>query len=53
MRKLINYFRQCFCKHEFETEDYYFTKSSEMQNRKGERRYMFCSKCGYHSSHWK
>lgn len=49
MRRLVNYIRQIFCKHDFYVEDGY----AEKITRKGYRVYMRCKKCGYHNSHWK
>jgi len=55
MRTLFNYFRQVFCKHEFEVE---IVESTERDiysgaSKQGEKRSLYCPKCGYHSWHWK
>lgn len=48
MRKLINYFRQCFCKHEFE----FLNKVRIFENEKDSMPVSYkllhrCTKCGY------
>lgn len=49
MTKIIFYIRQWFCKHDFEIED----KVVDGYGRRGEKRYLYCKKCGYHTNHWK
>ncbi|OWK34662.1 hypothetical protein [Fimbriiglobus ruber] len=49
MRWLVNYFRQCFCKHEFEREEGYCKGNFQS----GVRISLLCTKCGYHRSFWK
>ena len=62
MRRLINYIRQCFCKHDWVIEESYyeeytqmigFSKESSKLTRQGTKVYMRCKKCGYHTNHWK
>lgn len=53
MRWLINYLRQCFCKHEFQVSEHYCTEGSEFSSRKGYKVALYCPKCGYHKSFWK
>jgi len=50
MRCLINYFRQCFCQHEFEFDEVFAKGEFGGQ---GIRISMLCKKCGYHRSKWK
>jgi len=54
MIRIVNYFRQVLCKHEWHTEDI----TAEHHEfgfllRKGPKVYVRCKKCGHHSSHWK
>ena len=54
LKWLINYIRQCFCKHEFEKEEIFF----KHEGRHGAHIHDFkisllCKKCGYHKSFWK
>lgn len=51
MAWLVNYIRQCFCKHDFLVEEGYV--SSDGWSKSGNRIYMRCKKCGYHQKHWK
>lgn len=56
MRMLVHYFRQCFCKHNFEIQDItvkYHTGNGWGDYKKEEKikRYMYCNKCGYHTTH--
>ena len=54
MRLLINYFRTCLCKHDFEKEEIYCeAEESWGGSRKGYRVFLYCPKCGYHKSFWK
>lgn len=54
MRHLINYFRQCFCKHDFLIEELNVESSNWAgDKRTGPRVYMRCNKCGWHTIHWK
>jgi len=50
MKRFVNYIRQTFCKHNFEIEDQFVINNNGEQ---GEKRYLFCRKCGYHNNHWK
>ena len=51
MAWLVNYIRQCFCKHDFLVEEGYVT--SDEWSKEGRVVYMRCKKCGYHQKHWK
>jgi hypothetical protein len=55
MRHIINYFRQCFCKHEWSVEESYAEEiiDNDYVNKSGTKVYMRCTKCGYHTNHWK
>lgn len=53
MRTIFNYFRQVFCKHTFTYQDAQTIKKDPYERRMSEWRYVYCSKCGYHSSHEK
>ena len=56
MRTLVNYLRSLFCKHTFEYEDTHVTivgKNESEIVRAGEKRFIFCPKCGYHKCFWK
>lgn len=54
MRWLINYIRQCFCKHDWHFEEaWYEVKGDFIGTKKDEKVYMRCKKCGYHQKHWK
>ncbi len=54
MRWLILYFRQCFCKHEFQiSERPYELKDGWGGSKNGVKVDMLCKKCGYHKSHKK
>ncbi len=55
MRWLINYLRECFCKHDFE-----ITQQKQMrawvkgwQKTDDIKVFYICKKCGYHKSWWK
>jgi hypothetical protein len=51
MRWLINYFRQCVCKHEFETSECkYYNDLGEYTKIVVS---MCCTKCGYHTKYSK
>lgn len=50
MRHLFQYFRQVFCKHEFEISEKHVTTNNYTE---GTKVYLYCKKCGYHSNHWK
>jgi predicted nucleic-acid-binding Zn-ribbon protein len=53
MRWLINYFRQCFCKHEFDREEI-ATYASNFDRRPHKIVvHMTCNKCGYHTKYKK
>lgn len=55
MRFIVNYIRTLFCKHEFQIEDFCLTVIGEKDIviRQGEKRFIFCPKCGYHANFWK
>lgn len=54
MRWLINYFRECFCKHDWHIEELQANLRNFLGDKaSGTRVYMRCNKCGYHKSHWK
>lgn len=54
MRFLINYIRQCFCKHEFEKDEirvfYHWNNSNRPDYRVI---HLECTKCGYHTKYKK
>jgi hypothetical protein len=50
MRTIVIYIRQIFCKHDFEIEDKFVETD---YGRQGNKRYLFCKKCGHHTNHWK
>ena len=52
MRTLINYIRQCFCKHDLIREEGIgiVDRKNEIVNR---RVYVRCRKCSYHREFWK
>lgn len=55
MRAIVNYFRQVFCKHDFLVEET-FCKTLNNDGdviKQGDKVYMRCTKCGYHTNHWK
>lgn len=53
MIRLINYLRQCFCKHEFEkTDGFHTVRCGTRVVRDGKRISLLCMKCGYHRSFW-
>lgn len=56
MRWLINYIRQCFCKHEFEKEEIeVLPKNISLRNIAlyNIKVSMTCKKCGYHYRYYK
>jgi len=54
MKWLINYFKECFCNHDFNYEEkYYVEKSDFCGSREGDKVSVTCKKCGYHKSYWK
>lgn len=54
MRRITNYFRQLFCKHEFEKEEGWCNEVCDFGGRRrGEKIFMYCAKCGYYKSFWK
>lgn len=58
MKALINYFREYFCKHQFEFEDYFIKGSFERNDKiveysRGVKRFIYCKKCGYYKVFWK
>lgn len=48
MRWLINYLRQCFCKHDFDKEE--ITLVNDLNEAVNIKVSLFCTKCGYHKS---
>jgi len=50
MRWLINYIRQCFCKHDFQERSYSLFKKGEtiVIEEIGKMIFLKCKKCGYH-----
>lgn len=54
MRTIMQYLRQCFCKHELEFDEVIITQY-DFYNRSFERTKVSqtCKKCGYHKSYWK
>lgn len=50
MIRLIIYIRKVFCKHDYVVEQTYVEDSN---GNRGDKAYLFCKKCGYHSNHWK
>lgn len=53
MRWLINYLRQCFCKHEFQKSETYAESVGDISSKRGMKVSLYCPKCGYHKSFWK
>lgn len=53
MRALINYIRQCFCKHKLEYDENYHEHNSDWRKRSGTKVSATCKECGYHKSYWK
>lgn len=53
MRWLFNYFRQVFCKHDFDFDESFYEERSDFGSRRGKKISMICKKCGYHRSFWK
>lgn len=54
MRWIINYIRQCFCRHEWQREDVEgVAYDGFLWKGKGTKVFMLCSKCGYAVKHWK
>lgn len=53
MRRLVNYIRQIFCKHDWITDEGYTQSELGSMDRSGMKVYMRCKKCGYHQNHWK
>ena len=49
MRWLVNYLRQIFCQHDWYIEEW----RMKTDFRQGQKVYMRCKKCGYHTRHWK
>lgn len=49
MRWLINYIRQCFCKHQFKEKSYSLFKRGEtlVVEEVGKMVFLTCIKCGY------
>ena len=57
MRTIINYLRECFCKHEFEYEEIVIKLFEDFWGRKKEnctKVSATCKKCGFHKKpYWK
>jgi hypothetical protein len=54
MRWLINYLRQCFCKHEFTRDQISVFNAYSNSNRPDYYEVHFeCKKCGYHKKYKK
>lgn len=54
MRWLMNYLRQCFCRHDFKTEEHPNVQYDGWSwTVTGDRVSLLCSRCGYHRSFWK
>jgi hypothetical protein len=53
MRRIVNYFRQTFCKHDWIIEEKIIKLEGLLYDKNSERVYMRCKKCGYHQKHWK
>jgi hypothetical protein len=55
MRRLIEYFRQSFCKHDWEKEETiigsYVSDFGSKENCP--KVSLYCKKCGHHKSYWK
>ena len=47
MKWLINYIRQCFCKHELRIEESYVFEDEYDTRRIGTKFTFICGKCGY------
>lgn len=53
MREIINYLRQCFCKHDWIVEEKFIESHGVFTEKQDVKIYMRCKKCGYHTKHWK
>jgi C4-type Zn-finger protein len=54
MRWLINYLRECFCKHDFHVDEKKVNQyDGNIIEKSGIKVYLLCKKCGYHKNHWK
>lgn len=60
MRRIIEYIRSCFCKHEFEYDERSYIiwgdglfEPAGTVNRRGIKVSATCKKCRYHKSYWK
>lgn len=51
LRAIIHYFRQCWCEHDFEVEE--FDQLTRYGKKVDELVYMRCTKCGYNIRHRK
>lgn len=60
MRRIINYIRQCFCKHDYYVDEmveqkgflWNITQGTIQPNMKV-KVYVYCKRCGYHTNYWK
>jgi len=54
MRTIILYFRQVFCKHEFEREERFVEVNDDFgYHKQGIKESIYCTKCGFHKKFWK
>lgn len=53
MRFIINYLRQCFCKHQWKLEEKYISVRDLSGDKNSEKVSATCEKCCYHKSYWK
>lgn len=54
MKWIINYFRECFCKHDWLIDEFEANASTMFGvEASGTRISMICKKCGYHKGYWK
>jgi len=53
MRTIINFFRQCFCKHEFIYEEIFGRLEFPKTIKEKTRISRTCKKCGWHKAYWK
>jgi hypothetical protein len=51
MRWIVNYLRQCFCKHDFEKDIVYHYYSDDYTMPDKVTVHMTCNKCGYHTKY--
>lgn len=51
LRYLINYLRECFCKHQFEYEEKIYSYDNFLSNGVLTKISATCKKCGYHKAY--